>query len=93
MAIAVRPGEAGMGRHEGERPGTPPRDELANERLMTVSEVAELMRVSNMTVYRLIKSGQLSALRVGKNYRIREADMDRYLSDRSVHPEGSDGNG
>lgn len=76
-----------MGRQDGERPGAPPRDELSSERLMTVSEVADLMRVSNMTVYRLIKSGQLSALRVGKNYRIREADMDRYLSDRSVHPE------
>ena len=29
------------------------------------------MRVSNMTVYRLIKSGELGAVRVGKNYRIR----------------------
>ena len=73
-----------MGRQDGERPGSPPRDELSSERLMTVSEVAELMRVSNMTVYRLIKSGQLSALRVGKNYRIRESDVNRYLSDRAV---------
>jgi excisionase family DNA binding protein len=63
------------------------RGDFGGERLMTVSEVAELMRVSNMTVYRLIKSGQLSALRVGKNYRIRESDMDRYLADRSVRPE------
>jgi excisionase family DNA binding protein len=98
-AIAIRVGRAGMGRQEGKRPGVPPRGEVAGERLMTVSEVAELMRVSNMTVYRLIKSGQLSALRVGKNYRIREADMDRYLSDRSVRPdapeaaEGHDGKG
>ena len=42
------------------------------------------MRVSNMTVYRLIKSGQLSAIRVGKNYRLRNADLDRYLSERAV---------
>ena len=45
------------------------------------------MRVSNMTVYRLIKSGQLPAIRVGKNYRVRESDMNRYLTDRSVHPD------
>ena len=77
-----------MGRQDGERPGAPPRDELSSERLMTVSEVAELMRVSNMTVYRLIKSGQLSAIRVGKNYRIRETDVQRYLSDRSVRVRG-----
>jgi excisionase family DNA binding protein len=41
-----------------------------------------------MTVYRLIKSGQLPAVRVGKNYRIRESDLDSYLSDRSVQVEG-----
>ena len=60
----------------------------AGDRLLTVAEVAATMRVSNMTVYRLIKSGDLPALRVGKNYRIRESDMDAYLSDRSVEVEG-----
>lgn len=53
-------------------------------RLLTVGEVAELMRVSNMTVYRLIKAGSLAAIRVGKNYRIRLDDVDRYLSARAV---------
>ncbi len=55
--------------------------------LLTVGEVAGIMRVSNMTVYRLIKSGQLSAIRVGKNYRIRRVDVDRYLTDRAVRIE------
>ena len=57
--------------------------------LLTVAEVAAGMRVSNMTVYRLIKSGELPAVRVGKGYRIREADLQRFLEDRSVHVEGS----
>ena len=56
-----------------------------SEPLLTVVEVAQLMRVSNMTVYRLIKAGQLSAIRVGKNYRIRRGDVDRYLTDRAVN--------
>jgi len=59
------------------------------DRLLTVAEVASTMRVSNMTVYRLIKSGELAALRVGKSYRIRESDVDRYLSARSVKVEGA----
>ncbi len=54
------------------------------DRLLTVADVAETMRVSNMTVYRLIKNGSLAAVRVGKNYRIRESEVDRYLSERSV---------
>jgi excisionase family DNA binding protein len=61
----------------------------AGDRLLTVVEVAATMRVSNMTVYRLIKNGDLPALRVGKNYRIRESDVDVYLSDRSVQVEGA----
>ncbi len=57
---------------------------VLGERLLTVSEVASTMRVSNMTVYRLIKAGQLGAIRVGKNYRIRESEVDRYLKARIV---------
>ena len=56
----------------------------SGDRLLTVAEVAGTMRVSNMTVYRMIKSGELAAIRVGKNYRIRESDVDRYLDARQV---------
>ncbi|HSL14812.1 MAG TPA: helix-turn-helix domain-containing protein [Actinomycetota bacterium] len=57
---------------------------FGSDRLMTVAEVAATMRVSNMTVYRLIKSGDLPALRVGRSYRVRESDVEKYLSTRSV---------
>ena len=66
----------------------PARRRQVGDGLLTVGEVASWMRVSNMTVYRLIKSGQLPAVRVGKNYRIRESDIDRYLSERSVRAGG-----
>lgn len=59
--------------------------------LLTVAEVAGLLRVSNMTVYRLIKNGELSAIRVGKNYRIRQADLDAYLSGGVVQAEQQNG--
>ena len=61
-----------------------PQSSFADGGLLTVAEVASTMRVSNMTVYRLIKGGDLAAVRVGKNYRIRERDVQRYLNDRSV---------
>ncbi len=51
-------------------------------RLLTPNEVAELLRVSAMTVYRLIKAGDLPAARIGKSFRIREADVDAYLQAR-----------
>ena len=49
-------------------------------RFLTVAEVAQIMRVSTMTVYRLIKAGDLASVRVGKSYRIREDDVDAYLA-------------
>ena len=47
-----------------------------------MNEVADLLRVSRMTVYRLIKEGDIAALRVGRSYRLREDDVDDYLSER-----------
>ena len=54
----------------------------ARARFLTPAEVAELLRVSSMTVYRLIKSGELRAARIGKSYRISEDDVDAYLQAR-----------
>ncbi|CAN5727834.1 hypothetical protein BH24ACT26_BH24ACT26_11960 [soil metagenome] len=51
-------------------------------RFLTVAEVARQLRVSNMTVYRLVKSGQLAAVRVGRGYRLREEDVRKYLQQR-----------
>lgn len=53
-------------------------------RLLTVAEVANVMRVSRMTVYRLIRRGQLKAIRVGRNYRVREEDLKAYLESSAV---------
>ena len=55
-------------------------DMPTDDRLLTVNEVAEIMRVSNMTIYRLIKAGDLAATRVGRSYRIRSGDVDTYLT-------------
>ena len=53
-------------------------------RLLTVAEVANVIRVSRMTVYRLIRRGQLKAIRVGRNYRVREDDLNDYLEAQAV---------
>ena len=47
--------------------------ELPDVRFLTVAEVADLMRVSKMTVYRLVHSGELPAVRFGRSYRVPES--------------------
>jgi excisionase family DNA binding protein len=54
----------------------------ARPRFLTPAEVADQLRVSAMTVYRLIKSGELRAARIGKSYRVLEEDVDAYLATR-----------
>jgi len=44
--------------------------------------VASLLRVSSMTVYRLIKAGDLPAVRIGRSFRVRDVDVDTYLESR-----------
>ncbi|TDQ05589.1 excisionase family DNA binding protein [Labedaea rhizosphaerae] len=53
--------------------------ELGQVKFLTVAEVATVMRVSKMTVYRLVHSGELPAVRVGKSFRVPEKAVHDYL--------------
>ena len=46
---------------------------------LTVAEVADIMRVSKMTVYRLVHAGELPAVRVGRSFRVHESAVKEYL--------------
>lgn len=52
---------------------------LTGLRFLTVAEVAALMRVSKMTVYRLVHAGELPAVRVGRSFRVAEQAVHDYL--------------
>jgi excisionase family DNA binding protein len=49
--------------------------------LLTVSEVAQMLRVSKMTVYRLIHTKQLAAIQVGNSFRVRRTAVADLLDD------------
>jgi excisionase family DNA binding protein len=48
--------------------------------LLTVTEVATALRVSKMTVYRLVTQGDIDSIRAGKSIRILKASLGRYLN-------------
>jgi excisionase family DNA binding protein len=62
----------------------PPDAPLAHVKFLTVAEVAALMRVSKMTVYRLVHSGELTAVRVGRSFRVPEQAVHDYLRDAFI---------
>jgi multiple sugar transport system permease protein len=47
--------------------------DLSDVRFLTVAEVADMMRVSKMTVYRMVHSGELPAIRFGRSFRVPES--------------------
>ena len=51
---------------------------------LTTEQVLEYLQVNLRTVYRLIKSGKLPAVRVGRQWRFRKSDVDRWLGVQTV---------
>jgi excisionase family DNA binding protein len=54
-------------------------DRRPDMQFLTVAEVAAMLRVSKMTVYRLVHAGSLTAVRVGRSFRVPQRAVDEYL--------------
>lgn len=54
-------------------------DEITVQKFYTIEEVASLLKVSYITVFRWIKADKLSAYKVGKQYRIDNQDLNKFL--------------
>lgn len=52
---------------------------MAGEHFYTVAEVAAAWRISKMTVYRLVNSGELTAVRIGRSFRVPMSAVEAYL--------------
>jgi excisionase family DNA binding protein len=52
---------------------------MIDETFLTTEEVLEYLQVNLRTVYRLIKAGRIPAVRVGRQWRFRKADLDGWL--------------
>ena len=54
------------------------------EILLTVQEVAQFLKLSELTVYKYIKSRQLEAIEFGGHYRILKTSLDAFLENHKV---------
>ncbi len=53
---------------------------MTEEKYYTIEEVAEMLKVVYLTVYRWIQDGKLRAYKAGKQYRIKKEDLDYFLN-------------
>lgn len=57
----------------------------AEAEYFTVEEIAAKLNLSKMTVYRLIRNGELTSIRVGRSFRVLKSDYDKYVERSKVN--------
>jgi putative molybdopterin biosynthesis protein len=57
---------------------------MAEEKYYTIEEVAKMLKVVYLTVYRWIQDGKLKAYKAGKQYRIKNTDLNNYIERKGV---------
>ncbi|OGH18343.1 MAG: hypothetical protein A3F31_00520 [Candidatus Levybacteria bacterium RIFCSPHIGHO2_12_FULL_38_12] len=55
---------------------------MTEEQYYSIEEVAKMLKVAYLTVYRWIRSGKLTAYKAGKQYRIKKEDLDNFLNNK-----------
>lgn len=61
---------------------------MIDEQYYTIEEVAKILKVAYLTVYRWIQFGKLVAYKAGKQYRIKQADLDGFVKNYKVTKRG-----
>ena len=51
---------------------------------LSVEEVANILKVTKMTIYRYIKAGKITAYKVGKDFRINKEEFDKFLNKKKT---------
>ena len=56
------------------------------DEILTVAEVAELLKVSKLTVYRIRDRGELPFFKAGRHYRCKRSDLEAYITRQAAQP-------
>ena len=52
-----------------------------NTKMYNIDQVAEMLRLCRITVFRYIKSGKIKAIKIGREWRIKQEEIDRIMCD------------
>ncbi|HCF61567.1 MAG TPA: DNA-binding protein [Myxococcales bacterium] len=55
-----------------------------SDEILTLPEVAQLLKVAEKTVYSMAQKGQLPAFKVGGQWRFKRADLDQWIEDQKA---------
>ena len=52
---------------------------MQEKEFYTAQEIADILKVNIMTIYRYVKAGKIKAYKIGKEFRIEKKEFDRFL--------------
>ena len=61
------------------------KDPLENSAIMTIDEVASFLKLSKITIYKLVKRGDIPAFRVGNSWRFQRDKIELLVTSPDVH--------
>jgi len=53
---------------------------MKKEEYYSIEEVAKMLKVAYLTVYRWIKANKLKAIKAGKQYRISKQELEKFIN-------------
>lgn len=59
---------------------------IDDEKLLTVKETANYLKLNPLTVYSYIQAGKLPAIKFGRNYRIDRFDLIKFIKNHKTCP-------
>ena len=50
-----------------------------NDEIMTVTEVAQYLKISEMTTYKFVQEGKIPAFKIGRHWRVKRSDLSEFI--------------
>jgi excisionase family DNA binding protein len=57
---------------------------IADQEILTLEEVAAMLRISRRTLYRLARAGKIPSFRIGDDWRFRKDLIKRWIAEQTV---------
>jgi putative resolvase len=57
-------------------------NEISMERYYSIEEVAKMLKVAYLTVYRWVRAGKMKSVKAGRQYRITQSELDKFLNSK-----------
>lgn len=54
-------------------------DHRQEDEIMTVSEVAEYLKISEVTTYKFVQEGKIPGFKIGRHWRVKRSDLAEFI--------------